>query len=126
MSQIILPGFFEQSHTRIWLKGLIRLWCTVVSWCLGIKSYLLGTETRPNEDEVPPRAPEHGQGLGAAHQALLQRDVPVGFQPYERPTMFAFRLIGLIVLMCISLVIGSLITLTIPVSERNPFGVVAF
>lgn len=113
--QIILPGFFEQSHTRIWLKGLIRLWCTVVSWCLGIKSYLLGTETRPNEDEVPPRAPEHGQGLGAAHQALLQRDVPVGFQPYERPTMFAFRLIGLIVLMCISLVIGSLITLTIPV-----------
>lgn len=93
---------------------MIRLWCTVVSWCLGLKSYLLG-ETRQNDDDVPPRAPEHGQGLGAAHQALLQRDVPVGFQPYERPTMFVIRLIGLIVLMCISLVIGSLITLTIPV-----------
>lgn len=114
--QIILPGFFEQSHTRIWLKGIIRLWCTVVSWFLGIKSYLLGTEPHPNDEEQQPRQqPDHGQGLGAAHQALLQRDVPLGFQPYEKPSMFAIRLFGLIILMCISLVIGSLITLTIPV-----------
>lgn len=86
-----------------------------MAWILGIKSYLLGTETRPNGDEAPHRAQDHGQGLGAAHQALLQRDVPVGFQPYDRPTMFVFRLVGLIVLMCVSLVLGSLITLTIPV-----------
>lgn len=89
----------------------------MVSWCLGIKSYLLGTEPHHTNDDVPPRpAPEHGQGLGAAHQALLQRDaVPLGFQPYERPKLFGIRLIGLIILMCISLVIGSLVTLTIPV-----------
>lgn len=114
--QIILPGFFEQSQTRIWLKGLIRIWCTVMAWFLGIKSYLLGTEPRPNEEE--PRAEQHGLGgggLAAAHQALLQRDVPVGYQPYDRPSFFPIRLIGLLVFMCISLVIGSLLTLTIPV-----------
>ena len=114
--QVVLPGFFEQSHTRIWLKGLIRLWCRIVSWFLGIKSYLLGNEQQQQNDDVPPRPqPDHGQGLGAAHQALLQRDGPFGFQPYEKPTMFALRLIGLIGLMCVSLVIGSLVTLTIPV-----------
>lgn len=84
---------------------------------LGIKSYLLGTEPRPNEEE--PRAAEQvglgGGGLAAAHQALLQRDVPVGYQPYDRPSFFPVRLIGLLVFMCISLVIGSLLTLTIPV-----------
>lgn len=88
----------------------------MVSWVLGIKSYLLGSEPHPQQDDVPLRPqPDHAQGLGAAHQALLQRDVPVGFQPYEKPTLFAIRLIGLIILMCISLVIGSLVTLTIPV-----------
>lgn len=114
--QIILPGFFEQSQTRIWLKGLIRIWCMVIAWILGIKSYLLGTEPRPNEEE--PRVEQQGLGgggLAAAHQALLQRDVPVGYQPYDRPSFFPIRLIGLMVFMCISLVIGSLLTLTIPV-----------
>lgn len=114
--QIILPGFFEQSQTRIWLKGLIRIWCTVIAWILGIKSYLLGTEPRPNEEE--PRLADQGLGgggLAAAHQALLQRDVPVGYQPFDRPSFFPVRLVGLLVFMCISLVIGSLLTLTIPV-----------
>lgn len=111
--QIILPGFFEQSQTRIWLKGLIRIWCTVIAWILGIKSYLLGTEPRPNEEE--PRAEPVGGGLAAAHQALLQRDVPVGYQPYDRPSLFPIRLVGLLVFMCISLVLSSLLTLTIPV-----------
>ncbi|XP_041768912.1 E3 ubiquitin-protein ligase MARCHF6 [Anopheles merus] len=116
--QFVLPSFFEQSHTRIWLKGLVRIWCNVVSRMLGIKSYLLGADPRPNEDDAapPPRQqPDAGAGLAAAHQAIMQRDVPVGFQPYERPKFFAVRLIGLLVLMCISLAIGSLAILTIPV-----------
>ncbi|XP_061497800.1 E3 ubiquitin-protein ligase MARCHF6 [Anopheles gambiae] len=116
--QFVLPSFFEQSHTRIWLKGLVRIWCNVVSRMLGIKSYLLGADPQPNEDDAapPPRQqPDAGAGLAAAHQAIMQRDVPVGFQPYERPKFFAVRLIGLLVLMCISLAIGSLAILTIPV-----------
>lgn len=115
MFQIILPGFFEQSHTRVWLKGLIRIWCNVVSWVLGIKSYLLGSETESRQNEEEQARPDPNGGLGAAHQALLQRDVPVGFQPYDKPSFFAIRLIGLLIFMCISLVIGSLITLTVPV-----------
>ncbi|XP_058120264.1 E3 ubiquitin-protein ligase MARCHF6 isoform X1 [Anopheles coustani] len=115
--QFVLPGFFEQSHTRIWLKGLVRIWCNVVARVLGIKSYLLGAEVRPNEDDAaPPRQqPEVGAGLAAAHQAIMHRDVPIGFQPYERPPFFAVRLIGLLMLMCISLSVGSLAILTIPV-----------
>ncbi|XP_059612690.1 E3 ubiquitin-protein ligase MARCHF6 [Phlebotomus argentipes] len=116
--QIILPGFFEQSQTRVWLKGFIRIWCSVVSWILGIRSYLLGNEDHQQNagnDDGQRNAPEAGQGLGAAHQALLHRDVPVGFQPYDRPSYFILRLVGLICFMCVSLVIGSLLTLTIPV-----------
>ncbi|XP_036337053.1 E3 ubiquitin-protein ligase MARCHF6, partial [Rhagoletis pomonella] len=167
--QIILPGFFEQSHTRIWLKGLLRIWCVCVSWLLGIRSYLLGSEQpaadgnanaangaargaaadAPDADNDaapqqnannPPAAaaqPEAAgnafnaqrfmrgpapampmpreHNLGAVHQAIMQRDVPVGFQPYDRPTLFPLRLCGLLFFMCVSLVIASVVTLTVPV-----------
>ncbi|XP_053953116.1 E3 ubiquitin-protein ligase MARCHF6 [Anastrepha ludens] len=166
--QIILPGFFEQSHTRIWLKGLLRIWCICVSWVLGIRSYLLGSEQttadannaangapaaaaeaapvaaapQQNANNNPPApvgpevanavnaanaAPRNVAGpapvlplprernLGAVHQAIMQRDVPVGFQPYERPILFPLRLCGLLFFMCISLVIASVIILTVPV-----------
>ena len=29
--------------------------------------------------------------LGAAHQALLQREGPTGFQPYNKPNLFPIR-----------------------------------
>ena len=32
-----------------------------------------------------------GGGLGAVHQALLLREGPTGFQPYNRPNVFALR-----------------------------------
>ncbi|GAB0096883.1 E3 ubiquitin-protein ligase MARCH6 [Sergentomyia squamirostris] len=116
--QIILPGFFEQSQTRVWLKGFVRIWCNVVAWILGIKSYLLGSDVNQQnaaQDEGNRNVPDAGQGLGAAHQALLHRDVPIGFQPYEKPSYFIIRVAGLIIFMCVSLVIGSLLTLTVPV-----------
>ncbi|XP_037929743.1 E3 ubiquitin-protein ligase MARCHF6-like [Teleopsis dalmanni] len=153
--QIILPGFFEQSHTRVWLKALLRIWCVCVSWILGIRSYLLGADQVPAETEKPHNPPqqqnnepqaaaeavqqenlqENGQpnadpprvrvppvippqierNLAAAHQAIMQRDVPIGFQPYDRPTFFVIRLFGLLFAMCVSLVIASVITLTVPV-----------
>lgn len=83
---------------------------------MGIKSYLLGTDTESRQNEEEQARPDPNGGLGAAHQALLQRDVPVGFQPYEKPNrFFAIRIIGLLIFMCISLMIGSLIILTVPV-----------
>jgi len=39
---VVLPALLEQSHMRIWAKNSIRLWALIVSYCLGIRSYLLG------------------------------------------------------------------------------------
>ncbi|KAJ8980442.1 hypothetical protein NQ317_001615 [Molorchus minor] len=59
--------------------------------------------------------PEAGAGLGAVHQALFMMEPPTGFQPYDRPSFFIARLIGLLIAVCISLVASSLIALTLPV-----------
>lgn len=73
--QVILPALLEQSHTRIWLKGLVRNWCRAVAWILNIHSYLLGNSDGQQNRENPP---EPGAGLGAAHRALLMMDRPSG------------------------------------------------
>lgn len=85
---------------------------------LDLHSYLLGDEEQEEMGPQPAQAAaqEHaGGGLGAAHQALLHREGPTGFQPYERPQWFVARLIGLMTFVCISLVIASVIALTLPV-----------
>lgn len=148
-----MPGFFEQIQTRIWLKGLLRIWCTAVAWLLGIRSYLLpapepenptaaeeeGVDAavaaeNVNEGEAegeavavaappppPPPPPPPAEpapaprNLAAAHQAIMQRDAPVGFQPYEKPSLFAIRLCALLLLMCLSIVCAAMLTLTVPV-----------
>ncbi|KAK9679840.1 hypothetical protein QE152_g39678 [Popillia japonica] len=110
--QVILPALLEQSHTRTWLKGIVRSWCRIIAWILDIHSYLLGDNdgNQTNEAQQPLHPPpELNGGLGAAHQALLIRDGPTGFQPYEKPSFFAFRLFALLIFIC------SLIALTLPV-----------
>ncbi|XP_066593541.1 E3 ubiquitin-protein ligase MARCHF6 [Prorops nasuta] len=111
--QVILPALLEQSHTRTWLKALVRGWCRVVAWLLDLQSYLL----RDQADEPGPAVIEEPQhpDLGAAHQALLHREGPPGFQPYVRPLWFPARLIGLLCCVCVSLVIASFIAMTLPV-----------
>ena len=133
--QVILPALLEQSHTRTWLKSLVRTWCRAVAWLLDLRSYLLGDEggePTPGEAGAAPQAQNqqagnnHGAGggggagigaggLGAAHQALLQREGPTGFQPYERPRWFPARLVGLLFAVCVTLVFASLAALTLPV-----------
>lgn len=108
--QVILPAFLEQTHQCTWLKALIRGWCQVVAWMLDLQSYLLREQT----DEPGPAVIEEHADLGAAHQALLQREGPTGFQPYVRPRWFPARLVGLLLCVAVSLVIGSLIALTLP------------
>lgn len=78
--QVILPALLEQSHTRTWLKGLVRTWCRGIAWVLDIHSYLLGDsdgQPTPEGAQQPP-LPEPQGGLGAAHQALLNREGPTG------------------------------------------------
>ena len=74
----------------------------------------------PVENEVPnPPADDGfdglGGGLGAAHQALLQREGPIGFRDYVQPKWFGMRILGLVVLMCVSLSISAMICITFPV-----------
>ncbi|KAG5841939.1 hypothetical protein ANANG_G00172350 [Anguilla anguilla] len=125
--QVVLPALLEQGHTRQWLKGLVRAWTVSAGYLLDLHSYLLGdqeegdnngnqaannnAQARNNNNALPVA----GEGLHAAHQAILQQGGPVGFQPYHRPMRFPFRIMLLIVFMCVTLLVASLVCLTLPV-----------
>uniref|UniRef100_A0A665VFB3 E3 ubiquitin-protein ligase MARCHF6 n=1 Tax=Echeneis naucrates TaxID=173247 RepID=A0A665VFB3_ECHNA len=128
--QVVLPALLEQGHTRQWLKGLVRAWTVSAGYLLDLHSYLLGEQddndanqpVNNNNNNPPPGhhnnnnpAPAVGEGLHAAHQAILQQGGPVGFQPYHRPLRFPFRIVLLIAFMCITLLVASLVCLTLPV-----------
>ncbi|XP_045922083.1 E3 ubiquitin-protein ligase MARCHF6 [Micropterus dolomieu] len=128
--QVVLPALLEQGHTRQWLKGLVRAWTVSAGYLLDLHSYLLGEQedndaNQPvnNNNNPPPGhhnnnnnpAPAVGEGLHAAHQAILQQGGPVGFQPYHRPLRFPFRIVLLIAFMCVTLLLASLVCLTLPV-----------
>ena len=132
---VILPAVQDQNHTREWLKNAIRAWCSAAAWILDLRSYLFGEPIEDNDanaEEVPENVVPNVQpvpevveavevdqanlaGLAAAHQALLQREGPVGFQPYKRPKMFPVLICGLIVLMLASWLMASLLFMLIPV-----------
>ncbi|XP_062941538.1 E3 ubiquitin-protein ligase MARCHF6 [Cynocephalus volans] len=124
--QVVLPALLEQGHTRQWLKGLVRAWTVTAGYLLDLHSYLLGDQEE-NENSANQQVnnnqharnnnaiPVVGEGLHAAHQAILQQGGPVGFQPYRRPLHFPLRIFLLIVFMCVTLLIASLICLTLPV-----------
>ncbi|KAG7227423.1 hypothetical protein INR49_000429 [Caranx melampygus] len=121
--QVVLPALLEQGHTRQWLKRLVHAWTFTTGYMLDLHSYLLGDhedeDNQPNNN--PPgrhnnnRIPGLGEGLHAAHQAILQQGGPVGFQPYHRPVNFPLKIILLVVFMCVTLLLASLICLTLPV-----------
>lgn len=127
--QVVLPALLEQGHTRQWLKGLVRAWTVSAGYLLDLHSYLLGEQedneaNQPvnNNNNNPPGhhnnnnpVPAVGEGLHAAHQAILQQGGPVGFQPYHRPLRFPFRIVLLIAFMCVTLLVASLVCLTLPV-----------
>ena len=88
--------------------------CTAAAWILDLRSYLFGDTPddvdtaqeahegndihdlqEDQEEEVEqPQQPQpqpqrnNDEGLAAAHQALLQREGPLGYQPYTKPKMF--------------------------------------
>uniref|UniRef100_A0A3Q1IJ82 E3 ubiquitin-protein ligase MARCHF6 n=1 Tax=Anabas testudineus TaxID=64144 RepID=A0A3Q1IJ82_ANATE len=130
--QVVLPALLEQGHTRQWLKGLVRAWTVSAGYLLDLHSYLLGEQddndanqpVNNNNNNNPPPGhhnnnnnppPAVGEGLHAAHQAILQQGGPVGFQPYHRPLRFPVRIVLLIAFMCITLLLASLVCLTLPV-----------
>uniref|UniRef100_A0A671MXX5 RING-type E3 ubiquitin transferase n=1 Tax=Sinocyclocheilus anshuiensis TaxID=1608454 RepID=A0A671MXX5_9TELE len=125
--QVVLPALLEQGHTRQWLKGLVRAWTVTAGYLLDLHSYLLGDQ-EDNENNANQQAnnnnnqqarnnaiPVVGEGLHAAHQAILQQGGPVGFQPYHRPMKFPLRIVLLVLFMCVTLLLASLVCLTLPV-----------
>ncbi|KAK3592530.1 hypothetical protein CHS0354_039877 [Potamilus streckersoni] len=140
--QVVLPALLEQGHTRMWLKGLVRGWTRGVAWLLRLRSYLLGDIPLGEGDNIvqgdghaqpvnnnnnhlpaavqppppqPAAPPGMGVGLAAAHQAMLQGGGPTGFQAYKRPPFFHFRILILVMMMCITLFCASLVCLILPV-----------
>ncbi|XP_061588810.1 E3 ubiquitin-protein ligase MARCHF6-like isoform X3 [Cololabis saira] len=120
--QVVLPALLEQGHTRQWLKRLVHAWTFTVGYVLDLHSYLLGEFE--DDDNIPNnpadrhnnnRIPGLGEGLHAAHQAILQQGGPVGFQPYHRPTNFTLKITLLVIFMCVTLLLASLTCLTVPV-----------
>lgn len=100
--QLVLPALLDHGHLRQWLKVLVRSWCVVLSYILGIRSYLLG--------DVPL------EGGAEAHGAVIvQGRNEVTNQPYKRPSFFSIRIAFLLVLTGVSLLIGGLVVLTVPV-----------
>ncbi|XP_072169738.1 E3 ubiquitin-protein ligase MARCHF6-like [Diadema setosum] len=57
-----------------------------------------------------------GVGLHAAHHALLNNRQPTHFEPYNRPNLFHIRVLLLVVLLCLTLLISSLVCMTLPVT----------
>uniref|UniRef100_A0A673XEL1 E3 ubiquitin-protein ligase MARCHF6 n=1 Tax=Salmo trutta TaxID=8032 RepID=A0A673XEL1_SALTR len=122
--QVVLPALLEQGHTRQWLKGLVRAWTVTAGYLLDLHSYLLGDQEE-NDDDADQQANNNPQGrnnnaipdgLHAAHQAILQQGGPVGFQPYHQPiNHLCHRIVLLIVFMCVTLLVASLVCLTLPV-----------
>ncbi|XP_076018405.1 E3 ubiquitin-protein ligase MARCHF6-like [Genypterus blacodes] len=122
--QVVLPALLEQGHTRQWLKRLVHAWTFSAGYMLDLHSYLLGDhgdddDYQPNNNPAGRhnnnRIPGLGEGLHAAHQAILQQGGPVGVQPYHRPLNFSLKIILLVVFMCVTLLVASLMCLTLPV-----------
>lgn len=102
--QLILPALLDHGHSRQWLKVLVRSWCIVASYILDIRSYLLGDVPLP-EDEA----------LLAHDEQVVQPRNEASNQPYIKPKWFALRIVSLLVFIGLSLLLGGIIMLTLPV-----------
>lgn len=115
--QVVLPALLEQGYTKQFVKWCVRLWCKGVSYLLGIGSYLLGDSLDDEEVAEDPQEPQNApRDLAAVHQALINANIASAHQPYVRPTYFALRIFLLLILVCLTLTVCSLVVLTLPVT----------
>lgn len=94
---VVLPALLEQSHMRVWIKNVVKLWAVCVSKILGLQSFLLGDEATANvqpngeQQQVALNNQPFQFNIGVAHQALLQNNGPILNQPYTKPSHFKLR-----------------------------------
>jgi hypothetical protein len=73
------------------------MWALCVSYSLGLKSFLLGDETnymkmhQNNQLQQQLQINPFQFNIGAAHQALLQNNVPIVSQAYIKPSYFKLK-----------------------------------
>merc|ERR1719430_2798885 len=102
---------------------LVKKWCRLAAWMLDLQSYMFGNaegvpvveEREPAEQLVPVNNEDLVGGLAAAHQAMLQREGPTGFQTYTKPDYFTARMVCLMMLMVVSWLMVSLTMMVVPV-----------
>ena len=112
------------------INDILR-WCEGVSWILNLQSYMFGDTQEAVEVEVRGEDEEeeqgeaalvphqHEEGLGAAHQALLQREGPIGFQSFTKPPCFGARIAGLLGLMVSAFFLYWLNPLRVSIKQRS-------
>ena len=64
-NSVFLPTLLEQTHIKIFLKGLIRLWAEVVGCLLDLRGYLLGEKVWRNFNEAIADNDEENEPGGA-------------------------------------------------------------
>ena len=119
---VILPAVQDQNQGREWLKTVVKKWCKLTAWILDLQSYLFGNTGADQAAVVGAVAVNNNQGdnvdagLGAQHQAMLQREGPTGFQTYNKPSYFGVRIAVLMTMMVTSWLLASLLMMVVPVS----------
>ena len=124
-------GIFLQDISTLGSINDILRWCEGVSWILNLQSYMFGDTQEAVEVEVRGEDEEeeqgeaalvphqHEEGLGAAHQALLQREGPIGFQSFTKPPCFGARIAGLLGLMVSAFFLYWLNPLRVSIKQRS-------
>ncbi|XP_053739411.1 E3 ubiquitin-protein ligase MARCHF6-like isoform X1 [Synchiropus splendidus] len=123
--QVILPALLEQGHTRRWMKQLIHAWTYTAGYMLDLHSYLLGDHSEDDDVHVRFRAgrrnENHFHGHHAARHGRLQQRGHADFRPYHPPLNFPLKILLLMVFVCVTLLLASLLCLTVPVCVGRGF-----
>lgn len=74
-------------------------------------------QVQQQQQQPAPQEPNIFQfNVGVAHQALLQHNTPYVHEPYTKPAYFKARIVGLVVVICLSMLLSSISVLVIPVT----------
>ena len=129
--QLVLPALLDHGHLRQWLKSMIRNWCLLISYLLGIRSYLLGDvpltaadqqqqqqqqpQVRVWEENEHVEVNEENEEEEEEEEEGDEDEEDSQNQPYITPTLFPFRVVLLLVCVALSVLVSGVIMMSVPV-----------
>ncbi|KAL3320975.1 E3 ubiquitin-protein ligase march6 [Cichlidogyrus casuarinus] len=129
--------FYSDEQLKKCLTSLIRYWGKFVSWCLDLRSYLMGdVEFQPGDvivgadgRETTAAASGPGSEQSTAQQIPRPAAAPeaeedadgVTFSPYRKPTYFKLRLVGLVLMFSITWIILCCLLIIVPLKVGRNF-----